>query len=340
MNTLDVTGGCGCKLPQPELERLLSHLDDSDLEQSAAILDYRDRADVGAVPIDDEYALISTVDFGSPVSREPFTWGRIAAENALSDLYAAGATPWFGMNILAWPAGEESGSAAAVLRGGRQTLELAGALLLGGHSLSRSDTLYGLSVSGRVRRRSLMRLDAANVGDVLVLSKPLGSGIYLAAQMVGEATSRQVDVVEASMMASNRAVSQLALEFDVRCATDVSGFGLVGHLEAVLRKSGVSATVDAESVPLLDSTLDLLNLGIVPTRAEQIMMSASGVDWTQTGFDRRLALCDPQTSGGLLMAVGSERADGFLATASSRQIELSVIGEIDEHGPRGRIKVV
>jgi selenide,water dikinase len=292
-------GGCACKVPPGELERILGDLPTSQEGGDLIVgLDHGD--DAAAVRIDGNRAVIATADFFTPVVDDPAAWGRIAAANALSDVYAMGGTPILAVNLLAWPrdlipfdvAGE-------VLRGGAEICAEAGCHLAGGHSIDDKEPKYGLAVTGLGHPDQLLRNDAGAAGLPLTLTKPLGLGVL---NNRHKATGEWFEEAVSVMSALNRDASRAALEAGARCATDVTGFGLLGHLYKLARASGVSAVVDAAAVPYIDGARQSLADGFVPGGSRR------NLDWVRphldsaVGADELLLLADAQTSGGLLVA--------------------------------------
>jgi selenide,water dikinase len=292
-------GGCACKVPPGELERLLVDLPTSLAGGDLLVgLDHGD--DAAAVRIDSDRAVIATADFFTPVVDDAYDWGRIAAANALSDVYAMGGTPLVAVNLLAWPRDRIPFEVAAeVLRGGAAVCAEAGAYLAGGHSIDDAEPKYGLAVTGLADPARLLRNDAGTAGTPLTLTKPLGLGVL---NNRHKATGEWfADAVE-TMTTLNRDASRAALDAGARCATDITGFGLLGHLLKLTRASGVSAVLDAAAVPYLDEAREALADGFVPGGSRR------NLDWVRphldasVGEDELLLLADAQTSGGLLVA--------------------------------------
>ena len=292
-------GGCACKVPPGELERILVDLPTSLAGGDLLVgLDHGD--DAAAVRIDGDRAVIATADFFTPVVDDAYDWGRIAAANALSDVYAMGGTPLVAVNLLAWPRDRIPFEVAAeVLRGGAATCAEAGAYLAGGHSIDDPEPKYGLAVTGLADPARLLRNDAGTAGTPLTLTKPLGLGVL---NNRHKATGERFAEAVAAMTTLNRDASRAALDAGARCATDVTGFGLLGHLLKLTRASGVSAVLDAAAVPYLDGAREALANGFVPGGSRR------NLDWVRphldasVGEDELLLLADAQTSGGLLVA--------------------------------------
>ncbi|MBA2575022.1 MAG: selenide, water dikinase SelD [Nocardioidaceae bacterium] len=292
-------GGCACKVPPGELERVLADLPTS-REGGDLLVGLDNGDDAAVVRIDGNRALIATADFFTPVVDDPYDWGRIAAANALSDVYAMGGTPVLAVNLLAWPRDRIPFELAAdVLRGGADICAEAEAFLAGGHSIDDPEPKYGLAVTGLGDPDRLLRNDAGLAGTPLTLTKPLGLGIL---NNRHKATGERFEEAVASMTTLNRDASRAALAAGASCATDVTGFGLLGHLLKLARASGVSAVVHAAAVPYLDGARESLAQGYVPGGSRR------NLDWVRPHLhaavsdDELLLLADAQTSGGLLVA--------------------------------------
>ena len=292
-------GGCACKVPPGELEAIVADLPMSREGGDLLVgLDHGD--DAAAVRIDGGRAVIATADFFTPVVDDAYEWGRIAATNALSDVYAMGGTPVVAVNLLGWPRAKIPFELAAeVLRGGGDACALAGAYLAGGHSIDDPEPKYGLAVTGLGDADRLLRNDAAVPGTPLTLTKPLGLGIL---NNRHKATGEWFAEAVAVMTTLNRDASRQALDLGVRAATDVTGFGLLGHLLKMMRASGTTAVLDAAGVPYVDGARASLADGFVPGGTRR------NLDWVRPHLDSTvtedelLLLADAQTSGGLLVA--------------------------------------
>jgi selenide,water dikinase len=293
-------GGCACKVPPGELERVLSGLPAGHAEGDLLVgLDHGD--DGAAVRIDADRAVVVTADFFTPVVDDAYDWGRIAAANALSDVYAMGGEPLVAVNLLAWPRDRiPFDLAAEVLRGGADVCAQAATHLAGGHSIDDPEPKYGLAVTGIADAHRLLRNDAGVAGLPLTLTKPLGLGVL---NNRHKATGERFEEAVEVMTTLNRDASRAALAAGARCATDVTGFGLLGHLMKLARASGVSAVVDAAAVPYVDGARRSLVEGYVPGGSRR------NLDWVRPHLDAAasvdddelLLLADAQTSGGLLV---------------------------------------
>jgi selenide, water dikinase len=313
LTSLSHGAGCGCKLPAAALLPIVRGLNpatDERLLVGSATAD-----DAAVFRLSDELALVQTIDFFTPIVDDPYDFGRIAAANALSDVYAMGGTPLVALNIVAFPLERlGAGVLGEILRGGLDVVSAAGATLAGGHSIDDPEPKYGLSVTGIVHPDEVMTNAGALPGDLLVLTKPLGVGAITTALKRGltadaDLLARGVDV----MAALNASAATAARDAGAHAITDITGFGLLGHLHNLCRASGVAATIDAAAVPAIDGVLELL--------ADPDGQAVSGgsrrnreyaATFTSFAFGvaaaRLLLLCDATTSGGLLVAVSEDRA--------------------------------
>ncbi|WP_037852392.1 selenide, water dikinase SelD [Streptomyces sp. NRRL S-340] len=301
-------GGCACKIPPGELEDLLGGLtpplpapEDIPMLVGPAT---GDDAAVVALPAPDGSAapaLVSTADFFTPVVDDPYDWGRIAAANALSDVYAMGGRPVLAVNLLAWPRDVLPFELAReVLRGGLEIAAEAGCHVGGGHSVDDPEPKYGMAVTGLVDPGRLLRNDAGRPGLPLSLTKPLGLGVL---NNRHKATGERFAQAVAAMTALNRDAAAAAVAAGARCATDVTGFGLLGHLHKLARASGVTAVLDTAAVPYLDGAREAVRDGYVSGGTRRnLEWVAPFTDFGATDPDTRLLLADAQTSGGLLVA--------------------------------------
>jgi selenide,water dikinase len=295
-------GGCACKIPPGELESVVAGLVGAAVTDPAGelLVGLEGGDDAAVVRIDAHQAVLATADFFTPVVDDPYDWGRIAAANALSDVYAMGGRPVVAVNLLGWPRDVlPFDLAAEVLRGGAEVCGGAGCHLAGGHSVDDPEPKYGLAVTGLADPQRILRNDAGVPGTPLSLTKPLGIGVLNTRH---KATGEVFGAAVAAMTTLNAAASAAALAAGVRCATDVTGFGLLGHLLKLARASRVSAVLDAAAVPYLDGARQALAEGYVSGGTRR------NLDWVRphlvasVGEDELLLLADAQTSGGLLLA--------------------------------------
>jgi selenide,water dikinase len=291
-------GGCACKIPPGELEELVSGLLGSRSADLLVGLD--DGDDAAALRISDGTAVLSTVDFFTPVVDDAYDFGRIAAANALSDIYAMGGRPLIALNLVGWPRDVLPGELLReILRGGLDVAGQAGCHVAGGHSIDDPEPKYGMAVTGLADPSRLLRNDRARPGQPISLSKPLGVGVL---NNRHKSTGEVFDNAVESMVRLNREASEQALAAGLVAATDVTGFGLLGHLYKMARASGVTAVIDAAAVPYLQGAREALAAGYVSGGTRR------NLDWVRpqlksaVGEDELLLLADAQTSGGLLLA--------------------------------------
>jgi selenide,water dikinase len=333
LTSLASGAGCGCKLPAAALLPLLRELPvvrDERLLVGAATSD-----DAAVVRVRDDLALVQTIDFFTPLVDDPYDFGRIAAANALSDVYAMGGTPLSALNVVAFPLERLGGEVLAeILRGGLDVVSAAGALMVGGHSIDDAEPKYGLAVTGVVDPARMLTNAGGRVGDALVLTKPLGVGAVVSARKRGVADDALLVCAVDTMTALNDVAARAALDAGAHACTDVTGFGLLGHLHNLCRESGVAAEVDADAVPALDGVEALLS-GDEP--AGRSGGSARNAAWAE-GFAvfeagvpawRRRLVVDATTSGGLLVAVPPDAAARVPGVEIGRLVD----------GPAGTIRV-
>ena len=291
--------------------------------------------DAGVFVVRDDLALVQTVDFFAPIVDDPYEFGQIAAANALSDVFAMGGEPLTALAIVGFPVGKLPMRVLTdILRGGQDKVREAGATLIGGHSIIDEELKFGLSVTGQADPRKLLTNAAAKVGDVLILTKPLGTGLLATAGKQSRLDESARDALHASMRALNGVASRAALAVGVQCATDVTGFGLLGHASHIARASGVSIRFDGASLPELPGARALWENGVRTGGADRNeSFVAPLADWSSARpADLALAL-DPQTSGGLLVAVPPARVTDYLSSVAGSV----VIGVVE---PRGNVFLV
>jgi selenide, water dikinase len=332
LTSLSHGAGCGCKLPAASIGALLAGLAPDDDPNVLVSFDTSD--DAGVYRLRDDLALVQTVDFFTPIVDDPFDFGRIAAANALSDIYAMAASPVSALNLVAFSL-EQLGAEVLVeiLRGGATVAAQAGCVIIGGHSIDDHEPKYGLAVTGVVHPDALLTNRSARAGDVLVLTKPLGAGTVSTA--IKHGLGAPLEEAVAVMTALNRQASEAAVRAGASALTDVTGFGLLGHLHEMAEGSGLSAEVSAEAVPAIEGVLELLadpderavagGTRRNRTHAEQFTTFSAEVPEA-----RRWLLCDAMTSGGLLAAVPE---------AGAAAVPGAMIGRLSE-GQRGQISVV
>ncbi len=293
-------GGCACKIPPGELEEAVARLLPAGTQPGLLIgLEHGD--DAAVVRLRDGLAIVATADFFTPVVDDAYTFGRIAATNALSDVYAVGGEPLVALNLLGWPRGKLPAELAGeVLRGGLDAASGAGCLVAGGHSIDDPEPKYGMAVTGLADPEALLRIDAGRPGLPLSLTKPIGTGVL---NSWHKATGHPHPQAVAVMTTLNAQASRAALAAGVTCATDVTGFGLLGHAFKLARASGVTVVIDHKAVPLIDGARDAVRSGYVPGGTRRNLdWVAPHTDFGDVGEEDLLLLADAQTSGGLLIA--------------------------------------
>ena len=281
--------------------------------------------DAGVFLIADDLALVQTVDFFAPIVDDPFLFGQIAAANALSDVYAMGGEPLTAMNILAFPSDALPLSVMTdILRGGQEKVHEAGAIIVGGHTVVDEEVKYGLSVTGRAHPARLLTNAGARPGDQLVLTKPIGSGVLATLAKRGELSAELTTSLTDSMRTLNAAASRAALKVNARCATDITGFGLLGHSSHIARASDVTLRIRAADVPLLPGAREHWQRGKTGGASRNAEYLAPLVEWHTDDAALRALLMDPQTSGGLLVSVPAARVAEYLSLVSGAR-EIGVV---------------
>ena len=324
--------GCGCKLSPETLREILTPVEIDALEDNTSplLVGNSSRDDAAAIDIGGGRALLSTTDFFTPIVDDPFEFGQISATNAISDIYAMGGHPTVAIAILGWPVDKLAPAIASrVLAGARQTCKEAGIALAGGHSIDISEPIFGLAVSGLVDIENLKQNNTAQNGDVLFLTKPLGVGIISTAIKRGKAQASDVELASQSMRSLNRIGSSLAGLKGVNALTDVTGFGLLGHLSEIMTASALDAEISWSRIPKLPNLEHYVEKGCVPGGTERNFVSIERhlPPLSQT---QRAILCDPQTSGGLLVTVQPEAVDSIVSGLEEAGLPCSPIGRLSK----------
>ncbi len=290
------------------------------------------RDDAGVYQISEELALIQTLDFFTPIVDDPFDFGRIAAVNALSDIYAMGGEPKTAMNIVAFPAKQmDLQILQGILAGGMEILSQTGTALLGGHSVQDDELKYGLSVTGFVHPKKVIANRGLRSGDSLILTKPLGTGIINTAIKAGLAKPKLIETAIDVMTTLNRSAARIMKSFPVSACTDVTGFGLLGHLAEMIQASSTDILLDSQTVPLMDQALEFASMGFVPAGSHanrKFRQDMVDLDSSVSPVLRDI-LFDPQTSGGLVMGVAQPHAKKLLSRLTDQGIvHASIIGQV------------
>ena len=293
--------------------------------------------DAAVYRLTDDLAVIQTVDFFPPIVDDPYDFGAIAVVNALSDVYAMGGVPLLALNIVCFPEDLPKEILGRILLGGMDAAREAGVVIAGGHTVKDREPKYGLAVTGVVHPNRIVTNAATAAGDNLVLTKPLGSGIITTAAKAGVTDDATLAGAVAAMRQLNREASEVMQEAGVKAATDITGFGLIGHLLGMLRASGTGAALSMSSVPLLPGVRDLAESAVPGGTRNNLDAFDSDVAWGPEITDEdKLILCDAQTSGGLLIAVPSESTQGVLDGLAQRGVMGAVIGRIVARTEAGR----
>ena len=327
LTSLAKAGGCAAKYSAARLETLLSGLVPAEAEDLLVGLDPAD--DAAVYRLDDERALVFTVDFFPPLVDDPRTFGAIAATNALNDVFAMGGVPLLALSIAAFPEELPVEVLGDVLAGADDQVRAAGAILAGGHTIRDSEPKYGLSVIGTVHPDALWPKAGAQPGDALFLTKPLGTGIVLQAHRDGVAPDGALDAAVAAMLELDRDAADALRPFQPNAVTDVTGFGLLGHVHEVADRSGVRAIVEAEALPALPAALELARDG-VRTGGDRRNRDFAGEHVESDANEAHEALAyDPQTAGGLLVSLPADRAAVLEASFAAEGLALSRIGRVE-----------
>jgi len=329
--------GCGCKISPAVLSVILkSHL--TPQLDSALLVGNSSRDDAAVYDLGNGTAIISTTDFFMPIVDDPFTFGQIAATNAISDVYAMGGKPLLAIAIFGWPIDKLAPEIGQqVIEGGRKTCQDAGIALAGGHSIDSPEPIFGLAVTGIVDIDKLKQNDTAKVGDHIYLTKPLGIGILTTAQKKSKLKAEDLTVATEAMCQLNKIGGELSVIPGVSAITDVTGFGLAGHLQEVCQGSGLHAVIHFNKIPLLPNVNEYLDLGCSPGGTQRNFDSYKESLGEMTQRQKEI-LCDPQTSGGLLVMVNDAGQEELLRITREHGLELEPIGQmIEASSPDGEL---
>jgi len=333
-------GGCSAKLPPDLLENLLRNLNPPFHKNLLVGIDTHD--DAAVYQISEEQAIIFTADFFPPVCSDPYTFGQIAAANALSDVYAMGGEALIALNLIMFPSKNIDLTVLAdILKGGQDKVTEANAIIAGGHTIDDFPPKYGLAVIGTIHPDHIVKNSTAKPEDLLILTKPIGTGTLMAAhrlkldmesQTPQVASQQDYQYALQTMSQLNNKASQIMRKYNVRCATDVTGFSLLGHLLKMATASNVHMALDIQTVPLLKGALALTQLGCIPGASfrNQKYVEAYPIQKTTADYDRQMLCFDAQTSGGLLMSVPPEKATDIVADLKIHYPHTSIIGKVEE----------
>jgi selenide, water dikinase len=297
--------------------------------------------DAGVYQLTDDIAIVQTVDFFTPIVDDPFTFGQIAAANSLSDVYAMGGKPVTAMNIVSFPLNKlDIGILKEILRGGLEKLKEADVVLVGGHSIDDPELKYGLSVTGIIHPGKVLAKQGAQAGDVLILTKPLGTGIISTALKGDAASPAAVNKMVANMTTLNRKAAEIIQDIGVHACTDITGFGLIGHAYEMAKAGGCAFCFSSSAVPVIPEALEYARMGLVPGGCHSNRKFYEPfVEYHATLSDElRDILYDPQTSGGLLFAVAEKKKDSLLKKLEKEKVAAFEIGKV-ENSPQGKILI-
>ena len=326
-------GGCTAKLGPGILERVLECLPKGKKDDNL-LIGYDSHDDAAVYKISDEVAIVQTLDFFPPMIDDPYIFGKIAAANALSDIYAMGGEVKTALNIVCFPEKMDLNILGEIMRGGQEKVMEAGGILAGGHSIADDSVKYGLSVTGTVHPDHILANDGCEIGDKLILTKPLGVGIIATANRVGEASKTAMEKAVKSMTTLNKYAAEIMRQFPVHGCTDVTGFGFLGHLHEMMH-GAFSCIIHADHVPVISEAL---------AYADEFLLTAAGqrnrnyteqyVDFQDISFAMEELLLDPQTSGGLLISVGAQQSEELLNKLKGLDMPCAIVGEVIEKQSR------
>lgn len=331
-------GGCGAKVGAGVLAQLLDGLQ---IHRDPNLLVGFDKSDDASVfKISDDLALVQTVDFFPPMVDDPYLFGQIAATNALSDIYAMGGEAKLALNLLCVPEKMPSEAVHQLLRGGYDKVYEAGVLITGGHSILDPEPKYGLSVTGFVHPDKILTNSGAKPGDVLLFTKPLGIGVLTTAAKADMVSEQSMSLANKLMTTLNKYARDIMVKYQVHACTDVTGFGMLGHVYEMAQGSDVEITLHVDNIDLIPEALELARIGILPAGMYRNRKYAqAGVDAGDTELAKQDLLYDPQTSGGLLMAVAPEDADALFNELKNTVPSAQRIGTVADYKTGARIKL-
>ncbi|MBV9719148.1 MAG: selenide, water dikinase SelD [Candidatus Eremiobacteraeota bacterium] len=330
LTELSSCAGCAAKLGAAELRSVMERV--SAATDDRVLVGYGGSDDAGVYRLRDDLALVSTVDFFTPIVDDPYDFGRIAATNALSDVYAMGGSPLIALNIVAFPEDLDLDILASILEGGASVARSARVAIIGGHTIKDAEPKYGMAITGVVDPQRIVTNACARPGDVLVLTKPLGTGILTTALKRGAIAAHYLTEAVRAMTTLNEGAAKAMLAAGARAATDITGFGLLGHAGSMSQASGVRFVIDAAAVPFFDGVLALAESGIVPggTRHNAETHAAFTTFAPAVPAAARVALSDAQTSGGLLISVAPSSLERLSSELGTCGALCAVIGEVRE----------
>jgi len=328
LNIVD-QGGCSAKLSAAELDKALAEL--PKVKNENLLVDIETHDDAGVYKIRDDYALVLTTDFFPPVCSGAYDFGQIAAANALSDVYAMGGQVLTALILVMSPANLPMSLLKDILRGGHDKVAEAGGVIVGGHTIADDIPKYGLAVTGWVHPDKIITNAGAKPGDVFIWTKPIGTGAIISAKKIGLAEKETYNKAVETMKLLNNRTAEIMSKYSVKCATDITGFGLLGHALKMAMGSDVSIQINADNVPAIDKVLDLIDLGCIPGAAfRNLEFVENDCNYDKSvGYNQKMLLLDAQTSGGILMASPADSVDKIKAELiDSGHQHIRVVGEV------------
>ncbi|MCC5890402.1 MAG: selenide, water dikinase SelD [Alkalibacterium sp.] len=340
LTTLTTKGGCGCKIGPSDLREVLHNLPETKKDPNLLVgLDTGD--DAGVYKLTDDLAIVQTLDFFTPIVDDPYDFGQVAAANALSDVYAMGGTPITALNIVAFPIFNlDKDILTEILKGASDKVQEAGCNLVGGHSIDDQEPKFGLSVTGTIHPDRIRTNAGAKPGDKLILTKPIGVGISTTALKRGLLSEKEIERVTRVMATLNKEAAEVMNDYEVHACTDVTGFGLLGHLSEMAAESHQVLTIYRDDVPVLSRVRELAEEGVVPGGSKNNLKHVQDVVHFADRLDDidQIILADAVTSGGLLMSVPEEETDRMIKALEAKGIDAHIIGDVSD-GEAGHIYV-
>lgn len=330
LTSLSSKGGCGCKIGPADLEEVIRKLPVTATDPNLLVgLDTSD--DAGVYRLTDDLAIVQTLDFFTPIVDDPYSFGQVAAANAISDIYAMGGKPITALNIVAFPISTlDKEILTDILRGAADKLKEAGATLVGGHSIDDQEPKFGLAVTGVVHPSKVRTNAGAKAGDKLILTKPIGVGILTSSLKKGLLSEEEISNVTKVMTTLNKTAAETMSSYEVHACTDVTGFGLLGHASEMAKGSNVGLRIQKENVPILNRVRELAEQGVIPGGTKNNFAHLEGDVTFPIGMDQidQWILCDAVTSGGLLISVANEEAENLLLDLKTNGVDAHLIGEV------------
>jgi selenide, water dikinase len=333
---MQLSARCGCagKFTPDDLAKVLKHIEVKEEERDPNLLVGFDKSDdAGVYKISEDMALVQTVDFFTPVANDPYTFGQIAAANALSDVYAMGGKPLTALNLSCFSATIGADILAEILKGGADKIREAGATIAGGHTITDEEVKYGVSVTGIINPTKVITNSGAKLGDVLILTKPIGSGVLTTALKIEFITDEEFEEASKVMATLNKIASEEMQKIGVNSCTDITGFGLIGHAYEMAAGSEVALEIDSNKIPIMNKVKDLVQEYCLPSGAySNEKYFEKWVSFSENIDDvTRLTFFDPQTSGGLLISVNKDKAEELLKNINDRsEIKAEIVGRVVE----------